>query len=255
MPTQKNKELLSQVLLDAKARGEDGISVDELEQIIKKIVDEPTAYDIEYYKAKIEEWRLKYTSSLESNTEAYRATLASSQAALRSAILLNGGASVALLAFIGNVWGDPELQLRSAGLAKSLFLFTSGVLFAAVASGLAYMTQCCYQREQAQDHESRTSSCDTDQIDEEISGDTLRGATVGLVIISYVLFFFASMQAYNIFSKEITMASPDQNVPIQPLPTGPDQNPREGPVPNTTPAPPPVPRPPSQTQNPGGSKK
>ncbi|MEJ8573459.1 hypothetical protein [Microbaculum marinum] len=65
--------------------------------------------------------------------------------ALKSAALINGGAAVATLAFLG------ALANRKVGLGNGsenalfvLFLFSGGVLSAAVGSGAAYLTQYFY---------------------------------------------------------------------------------------------------------------
>jgi hypothetical protein len=61
--------------------------------------------------------------------------------ATRGAVLINGGAMVALLAFLGNVWakGSPV-----GAFAGSFQWFAIGLLSAIVTSGLSYGAQYCY---------------------------------------------------------------------------------------------------------------
>lgn len=62
-----------------------------------------------------------------------------SQNAFKTVILINGGAAVALLAFLGNIWAkDPGLQVVSS-LANSISLFSIGVLIGALGSGMVYV--------------------------------------------------------------------------------------------------------------------
>ena len=67
-----------------------------------------------------------------------------SQNAFKTIILVNGGASVALLAFLGNIWAkDPDLKVVSL-LAKSISVFAIGVLLGAFGSGMIYVCNFLY---------------------------------------------------------------------------------------------------------------
>lgn len=59
--------------------------------------------------------------------------------ALKSAILINGGASVAMLAFIGHLFSISEGIVRAEQLSSSLVVFAIGTLVAAIASGATYV--------------------------------------------------------------------------------------------------------------------
>ena len=76
--------------------------------------------------------------------EIFRAIFTYGEQALKSVILINGGASVALLAFIGNLiakgGGSATTQLLSLALA----FFVYGVLLGSVAVGASYVTQYSY---------------------------------------------------------------------------------------------------------------
>lgn len=65
--------------------------------------------------------------------------------ALRTAILVNGGAAVAVLTFLGDLSKEkPALALAMSG---SLGWFGGGVLIGAIATGLAYTTQLAYAKQ------------------------------------------------------------------------------------------------------------
>jgi uncharacterized membrane protein YvlD (DUF360 family) len=71
--------------------------------------------------------------------EMFRAGTTTGAEAIKAAILINGGAAVAVLAFISHLT-KPEV----ARFAVPLFLFVGGVFASAVASGVTYLVHWCY---------------------------------------------------------------------------------------------------------------
>jgi hypothetical protein len=72
------------------------------------------------------------------------ATITSGQVALRTSVLINGGAAVAVLAFIGALVGNDRVGLAQVGkMAGSLMWFAAGVAAAGAALGLSYCTNFC----------------------------------------------------------------------------------------------------------------
>jgi hypothetical protein len=78
------------------------------------------------------------------NLENFKAVLASSRDALKSAILINGGAGVALLAFMGQMQKGGVSTAMATWLPWSLACFVLGVLVAAIATGASYLAQDKY---------------------------------------------------------------------------------------------------------------
>jgi hypothetical protein len=71
--------------------------------------------------------------------KAQRFAVESANVAIRAFLLINGGATVALLAFVGAIWtAEADGELMSA-LVPSLQFFAFGVGFAGVAAALAYL--------------------------------------------------------------------------------------------------------------------
>jgi molybdopterin-guanine dinucleotide biosynthesis protein A len=67
---------------------------------------------------------------------------ASSSGYLRSVMLINGGAAVAVLGFVSTLDDDPPRQAAFlAGIAAALLRFAQGVLYAVLAMGAAYFTE------------------------------------------------------------------------------------------------------------------
>lgn len=77
--------------------------------------------DVEQYKAtlaiNLEQHKdhLKYAN--EFKIEAFKATIGFAQTAIRGLVLINGGAAVALLTFLANVWSPDEPMMAQAAHA------------------------------------------------------------------------------------------------------------------------------------------
>src|SRR5688500_9984682 len=69
------------------------------------------------------------------------ATISSATVALRTAVLINGGAAIAMLAFIGGLLRDSKLPLATtiSQLTAPLIWFALGVVAATLAMGCMYL--------------------------------------------------------------------------------------------------------------------
>ncbi|MCV5009362.1 hypothetical protein, partial [Escherichia coli] len=61
-----------------------------------------------------------------------------------SFLIMNGGAAIALLAFLGNIWNKNSSAEAASAIASALYLFCGGVVLAGLCSGLSYFSQCCF---------------------------------------------------------------------------------------------------------------
>jgi hypothetical protein len=59
-------------------------------------------------------------------------------------MIINGGAAIALLAFLGNVWNKDSSPDVLSSILGSLLIFCIGVLCSGVCSGFTYLAQYCY---------------------------------------------------------------------------------------------------------------
>lgn len=127
------------------------------------------------------------------------------QNALKFAILINGGAGVAMLAFIGNI--------ASKGLAVNCFLtwsltsFAAGVLGAAVSNGAAYFSQSYYSRSYEKQKNKLVEAINAGRNDgqgtsdfaidsDEKNGNRWRNAAIGSAVLGYALFLVGIIMAY-----------------------------------------------------------
>lgn len=143
--------------------------------------------ELEGYKCDLEKWKTDTQCSM----IRYQQINMQGQGALKAALLVNGGAVVALLAFIGSTVGkDVERSLLLA-LCFSMLLFLLATLSATVASGVTYLAGLV------------GASSDEDR---KVSKWKLwrhwffyNAVAITLVVVSYVLFLVGSLNAYCAF--------------------------------------------------------
>lgn len=146
MGTKQFAAQMKVMIEDIKSKGTAAIYCDNLIAYLTEVQNspevEPTPIEIEKYKADLQNWIEYSKQSHESNLEMFRSVISSGQNALKSAFILNGGASVALLAFIGHL---AQFQpSKVAAFSHCLLPFTLGVLAISITSGFTYLSQWLY---------------------------------------------------------------------------------------------------------------
>jgi hypothetical protein len=77
----------------------------------------------------------------ENEKENLRGTIDLGRAALSTVTLINGGAAVAVLAFIGSIWGKTGSTALLHQMADAASAFTVGVFLGGIATATAYLAQ------------------------------------------------------------------------------------------------------------------
>lgn len=114
-----------------------------LEQVIESASGGDVSYaDMERYRAELQLWVEQNKVIHTSRLEMFKSVIATGQNALRTAFLMNGGATVALLAFLGKLSEQHQSQIPV--FAASLILFVIGVLTITISSGVTYLSQWFY---------------------------------------------------------------------------------------------------------------
>ncbi|OYU00506.1 MAG: hypothetical protein CFE40_04245 [Burkholderiales bacterium PBB1] len=146
MTTRQFASQLRSLIEDIKSKGTAAIYCDNLIAYLREVENSPepelTPLEIEKYKADLQNWIEVNKSGQEAQLKLFRSVIASGQSAIKSSFLLNGGAAVALLAFIGHL-----AQFKPSAVAQfgaCMLPFTYGVLAIAVTSGLTYLSQWLY---------------------------------------------------------------------------------------------------------------
>ncbi|MEX3776188.1 hypothetical protein [Pseudomonas sp. MYb118] len=129
------------------AQGNESIKIDILTSALDKAIaaddQESEAVVIERLKAYLQSQVeiQKYNHAVD--LEMFKSIIETGQNAIKSIMLLNGGAAVALLAFIGKLAGTGQIPL----FATPLTTFVIGAFTAGLTSGISYLTQLIYSEE------------------------------------------------------------------------------------------------------------
>ncbi len=142
--------------------------------------------DLASFRAEHERILAHYDAQQKHSVEIIRSVFAYGQAALKSSILINGGAAAALLAFIGKIWSEETGQAAVNALTNALVLFSFGVLAGAIGTAATYLSQLSY-----------TSSWTK-------IGVGFHVLTILIVAAAYVLFGLGSYEAYESFLKHLS---------------------------------------------------
>ena len=140
--------------------------------------------------------RLEQESDCKTNLIMYQQVNMQGQAAMKAALLINGGASVAMLAFISTAMNNSTPIPLLSKLGYSMLMFTGGVLLAAVALGVTYSTGLANIRYIKKSGKQLLCFM-----------ILLNGIAIGLVVIGYGLFITGSWNAYKAFMNHFVACS------------------------------------------------
>jgi hypothetical protein len=186
MNTVKLASAMKATIEEIKAKGTHAIPCENLIAYLKEVEStpdvEPSAVQMEQYKAHLQNWIEAQRQSHEARLEMFRSVITSGQNALRSAFLLNGGAAVAILAFVGHLAEVRPPQVPEFG--PCLIPFAIGVLTVTITSGLSYLCQWFYAKE--------------DQTQSKV-GLRLNVVCIVLGFTSYACFLWGIVESYSRF--------------------------------------------------------
>lgn len=189
----RNSDLIDVIKSDVSAvanQGHEAVGISDLIRYLDALKEQATD-EKSFDQLSLEKFRASHQSALtqfeklhESRMEIYRSTIMSGQAAMKSTILINGGAAVALLAFIGHLVSSGQKSIVPS-FALPLFCFVAAALCGVVAVGLTYVTLSSYN------------------INKTMLGNISNTISVGVVVLSYILFAVGCYNAYLIFSSMV----------------------------------------------------
>ena len=139
---------LRQLVVEVKDKGSDAVNSDSLITYLDSVIaadpSDPSATELEKYKTQLQLHTEQYRARVETDREEFKAVIQSGQNALRTGFLLNGGASVAMLAVIGKFMTVEYSMQYVPPLANSLILFVIGTFLIAFSSAVTYLSQWFY---------------------------------------------------------------------------------------------------------------
>lgn len=120
---------------------------DDLEKRLSAGLAQPHPLEIEKFRSDLA-GSLAYQEHAHNwSLEGFRQVIALGQSTLKSMMLINGGAAVALLAFLGNLITRSGYSANVHTFADSMGMFVFGVFLAAVAFATSYLSQFFYAGE------------------------------------------------------------------------------------------------------------
>ncbi len=153
--------------------------------------------NIETYKVEMRRQEMRWRAGFEIIQHSDRAAVDIGLTALKTALLINGGAVVALLAFAGQLWNQEGERMASMLDASVFFLW--GLIAAAFAAGVAYLYQSLHSRLAIRNLDE--ISAGAENLRPEVWTPKLRWTAalimVGLVAASYVLFLWGAFAAVS----------------------------------------------------------
>jgi hypothetical protein len=156
-----SKQVVTDILTEiqrVKAEGATAVQIARLQEYLERFRDaiETTTETnaaklqivIQEQKDVAESNRQSQKERAESGREMFRTLITYGAEAMKAAILVNGGAAVALLAFLGSSKGISLARVPTFLLADAVLFLVGGVLCAAIAMATAYLTQFYYHQNQ-----------------------------------------------------------------------------------------------------------
>ncbi|ALI05591.1 MULTISPECIES: hypothetical protein [Pseudomonas] len=137
---------------------------------------------LEKLKAQLQILVEAHKSNHASDLEMFRSVMQSGQNAIKTSFLMNGGASVAILAFIGKLTesNKPNIPI----FAETLTLFVIGVFLISVTAGLTYLSQWFYAEDSSR---------------KQLAGSMFNFSAVVVGLGSYGMFIWGMKAAYDAF--------------------------------------------------------
>jgi hypothetical protein len=158
-------------------------TADEREGAVPAITEAQAAHQLEVWKAQL-------SSRTALGTEMMKFTMEAGQTALRSAIVINGGAAVTVLAFAGNLITKGQLQpggLLLTHIGGALLWFMMGAGAAGVSSGFRYLAQLVHELRFDPSKSKRWA----------YAGHGTNFISIALGVASFALFFVGGIASYH----------------------------------------------------------
>lgn len=153
MGVEQALQAIEDIRADLRQAGEGGqkeLSFDTLSEMLD-VVEQASRENVDAPIVAIEKFKHALSNDLnaqqdqrrhahEWDVEQFRQVIALGQSAMKAGVVINGGAAVALLAFIGHMAAEAH-AFQVLPFANSLWWFITGVLASGVAFGATYVSQ------------------------------------------------------------------------------------------------------------------
>jgi hypothetical protein len=150
-------EVLKANVADCREKGISSVSIEDIERLATELENDPdlVADDalrehridldrqmrVESYKARLSGSSKRFEFRVRRAELMTNMTVKTGENAVKSLLVVNGGAALALLAFLGSVARMSDDLAIKSDIANSLAIFTFGAFLAALTSGLTFFSQ------------------------------------------------------------------------------------------------------------------
>ena len=173
-------------LTDAKAKGHETVAIAALEAYLDALRTN-AAQSIEFQKIETQHTLAHLDVQTKHRIEMFKAVIESGREALNALVLVNGGAVIALLGFMGATISKGLPPALGLSLTLPILQFGIGVLMGAIGFATRYLSQTCYSEEK------------------EKWGDRFKAAAIAAALIGYGLFGCGIYRAYRAFSVQFAL--------------------------------------------------
>lgn len=144
-------ELLNHIEKDVNEAKRNGIEVIPIDNLLNYLSNIDVTVEADENEITLEGLKHQNSTQLEIlriennfQIESFKAAITIGANACRTFLIVNGGAAIALLAFLGNIWNKNSSNEAATAVAAALMFFCVGVVLAGLCSGLAYFSQCLF---------------------------------------------------------------------------------------------------------------
>lgn len=177
---------LKTALADVKAKGQETVAIDALEKYLEGLRTD-AGQSVELRRLEYQRTLAHYDAQTKHGIEMFKSVIESGREALNALVLVNGGAVVALLGFMGATISKGLPQALGANLTLPVLQFGLGVLMGALGFGARYFSQAFYAGEKRK------------------SGVAFTVVAIFFAIIGYTLFGCGIYGAFRAFSTQFSL--------------------------------------------------
>lgn len=189
METKEAIDKLKSDLTEIKAQGQDTIPIEGLENYLSGLEKDASA-SFESRKLDYQRMLAGYDAQVKFDIELFKSVIEAGKEALNATLIINGGAVIAFLGFLGSMLSKGGAEALGLKLTVPLCSFGFGVLFAALGFGIRYLAQFCFARRQKPSWIK--------------AGHGLNIASILMAVASYTVFGFGVYNAYTAFVSHFT---------------------------------------------------
>ncbi|MHB8987679.1 MAG: hypothetical protein ACYC6S_02735 [Desulfobulbia bacterium] len=179
-------DALKTALAVVKTEGQTTVTVDALERYLEGLRKD-AGQSAEIRRLEYQRTLASYDAETKHSIEMFKSVIEAGREALNALVLINGGAVVALLGFMGATISKGLPPALGASLTSPLLQFGFGVLMGALGFGARYFSQAFYSGKKRK------------------AGIAFTLVAIGFAFVGYTLFGFGIYGAFSAFTTQFAL--------------------------------------------------